>query len=135
MRCLVSSEKFKEGIRIKNVFLLQIRGCCRFYKQENDNKEHRFWGVCIPLLAVREVGSKTSEVSCELLKASLVPSAVVCCKLHFIAPVLFCRVLGLEQVAETKILFQLFITEKSRLIPGLARPLLLIPERTNLIYG
>lgn len=116
------------------MFLLQIRGCCQFYKQQDENKEHRFWGVYIPLLAVREVGSKTPAVYSEILKASLVPSAVVCCKPHFIAPVLFCRVLGLEQVAGTKILFQLFNIEESRLIPWLARSLLLIPERMNLIY-
>lgn len=47
-------------------------------------------GVFIfPCFTVREMGDKALTVLYELLKARLVPSAVMCCKLDFISPVLF----------------------------------------------
>lgn len=71
---------------------------CSFYKSENGvdfiiekmRIKSKGSGVFIfPCFAVREIGNKTSAVYCEHLKARLVPSAVVYCKLDFISPVLF----------------------------------------------
>lgn len=68
---------------------------CSFYKTENDvnfikEKMSIGSGVFIfPCFRVREMGNNTSAVFYELLKARLVPSAVVCFKLDFISPVLF----------------------------------------------
>ena len=71
---------------------------CSFCKPENDvdfiNKKMRIKSIgsgvfIFPCFTLREMGNKTSTVFFELLKARLVPSAVVCCKLDFISPVLF----------------------------------------------